>query len=93
MQTAAREQLADLPEMKTFTISFIHTPAYSPNYNLVEYLIHLLRQKLIHHKSHKETLEETVQRIEKHLDNSQLQTAEQIKETINRIYQLPYIKR
>ncbi|MDE5108283.1 MAG: hypothetical protein O4808_14870, partial [Trichodesmium sp. St17_bin3_1_1] len=29
-------------------VDFIHTPTYSPNFNLVEYIIHLLRLKLLH---------------------------------------------
>ena len=32
-------------------VDFIHTPRYSPNFNLVEYIIHLLRLKLLHHLS------------------------------------------
>ena len=32
-------------------VDFIHTPTYSPNFNLVEYIIHLLRLKLLHHLS------------------------------------------
>jgi hypothetical protein len=31
------------------TIEFIYLPPYSPNFNLVEYLIHLLRLRLLHH--------------------------------------------
>ena len=32
-------------------VDFIHTPIYSPNFNLVEYIIHLLRLKLLHYLS------------------------------------------
>ena len=32
-------------------VYFIHTPTYSPNFNLVEYIIHILRLKLLHHLS------------------------------------------
>ena len=32
-------------------VDFIHTPTYSPNFNLVEYIIHLLRLKLLHYLS------------------------------------------
>ena len=32
-------------------VDFIHTPTYSPNFNWVEYIIHLLRLKLLHHLS------------------------------------------
>ena len=30
------------------TVEFVYTPPYSPNFNLVEYLIHLLRLRLLH---------------------------------------------
>jgi len=93
MKLEVKEQLAVIPEMKDFIIDFVHTPAYSPDYNLVEYLIHQLRERLIHHKDHKETIEETVTRIEKYLKNSQLQTPEQIEKTIQHIQELPYVKR
>ncbi len=32
-------------------VDFIHTPTYFPNFNLVEYIIHLLRLKLLHYLS------------------------------------------
>ena len=32
-------------------VDFIHTPIYSPKFNLVEYIIHLLRLKLLYHLS------------------------------------------
>ena len=32
-------------------VYFIHTPIYFPNFNLVEYIIHFLRLKLLHHLS------------------------------------------
>jgi hypothetical protein len=31
------------------TVEFVYIPPYSPNFNLVEYLIHLLRFRLLHH--------------------------------------------
>ena len=33
------------------SIEFIHTPAYSPDFNLAEYEIHLLRLEHLHHLS------------------------------------------
>ncbi|WP_445304592.1 transposase [Microcoleus sp. S13C4] len=30
------------------TVEFVYTPPYSPNFNLVEYLIHLFRLRLLH---------------------------------------------
>ena len=31
------------------TVEFVYTPPYSPDFNLAEYLIHLLRLRLLHH--------------------------------------------
>jgi len=31
------------------TVEFIHRPAYSPDFNLAEYEIHLLRLEKLHH--------------------------------------------
>lgn len=37
------------PELQAFPVDFFYTPAYSPDYNPAEYLIHLIRLKLLHH--------------------------------------------
>lgn len=37
--------------------------AYSPKLNLVEYVIHLIRQKVLHHADHKVNLEEFENKI------------------------------
>ena len=31
-------------------VGFIHTPPYSPDFNLAEYIIHLLRLRFLHDK-------------------------------------------
>jgi hypothetical protein len=43
MKKEVMERLATMPKMSSLKLEFVHTPAYSPDYNLVEYLIHLLR--------------------------------------------------
>ena len=30
-------------------VEFLHTPPYSPDFNLAEYIIHLLRLRFLHH--------------------------------------------
>jgi transposase len=70
------------------TVEYIHTPAYSPKLNLAEYLIHQLRQKLLHHLPANITIEQIQKRIECYFDSNQLQTPQQISNTIRHIYSL-----
>ena len=71
--------------LKKFTIRFIHTPPYSPDFNLVEYIIHQLRLKLLHRLPPKTTLNEVITKITKYLNEKQLQTKEQITNILNHI--------
>ena len=38
-----------LKYLDQIVVDFIHTPIYSPKFNLVEYIIHLLILQLLHH--------------------------------------------
>jgi transposase len=69
-------------------VDFIYTPPYSPNFNLAEYLIHLLRLRLLHHLPIGTSLEEIEVRLQKFFDTQQLQTPIQIANTIKHIYSL-----
>lgn len=69
-------------------IEFIHTPAYSPDYNLVEYLIHQLRLTLLHHQPLGTTIEMSQAKIHQHLQVNHLQTPEEIQNTIAHILAL-----
>ncbi len=75
-------------DLKDFEIRFFYTPPYSPDFNLVEYIIHQLRLKLLHRLPSKTTLEEVKNKIINYLKSNQLQTKEQIKNTINHILKL-----
>jgi hypothetical protein len=66
-------------------VEFDHTPAYSPDYNLAEYIIKLTRQRLLNHMPVNTTLEQIQQRLGNYFQNNQLQTPEQIQNTINHI--------
>jgi transposase len=70
------------------TIEFIYLPPYSPNFNLVEYLIHLLRLRLLHHLPIGTTIEQIQLRIKNFFETHQLQTPIQIESTIQHIYNL-----
>jgi hypothetical protein len=56
------EQIASDREEK-ITVELIYTPTYSPNFNLAEYLIHLLRLRLLHHLPVGTSIEEVEKRI------------------------------
>ncbi len=66
-------------------IEFIHTPAYSPDFNLAEYEIHLLRLQKLHHLPSNITIAE----IENTLEEVKiLMTSEQILKTLDHIFAL-----
>lgn len=70
------------------TVEFVYTPPYSPNFNLVEYLIHLLRLRLLHHLPTGTSIEQVEIRLKTFFETQQLQTPIQISNTIRHIYNL-----
>lgn len=66
-------------------VYFIQTPTYSPNFNWVEYIIHLLRLKLLHHLSWDVNIQQVQDKLEKFFQFNQLQTPEQIQNIIRHI--------
>jgi hypothetical protein len=69
-------------------VEFIHTPPYSPNFNLAEYIIHLLRLQLLHHLPLGVNIQQLREKLENYFQHFQLQTSEQIQNTIQHIYAL-----
>ena len=69
-------------------MEFIYLPPYSPNFNLAEYLIHLVRLRLLHHLPIATDIEQVEIRLKRFFETQQLQTAIQIKNTIQHIYNL-----
>ena len=67
------------------TVEFIHTPAYSPDFNLAEYKIHLLRLEKLHHLPSNVTIAEIKRKLE---DVKILMNSEQILNTLNHIFSL-----
>ncbi len=76
------------PELHHFRVRFNNTPAYSPDFNLAEYIIHQIRLQLVHHAPANTTLDELQTTILEYLATHQLQTKEQITRTINHILKL-----
>jgi transposase len=75
-------------ELQDFRVLFNNTPAYSPDFNLAEYIIHQIRLQLVHHIPANTALEDIMRNILTYLKRHQLHTKEQIKKTINRILRL-----
>jgi hypothetical protein len=67
------------------TVEFIHTPAYSPDFNLAEYEIHLLRLEHLHHLPSSVTIAEIEQKLE---SVKVLMNSDQILKTLKHIFAL-----
>lgn len=76
------------PELQEFRFKFINTPSYSPDFNLAEYIIHQLRLALLHHLPVEVTLADIEAKIVNFFKGNQLQTPQQITNTLNHILKL-----
>ncbi len=74
--------------MQDFGLKFINTPSYSPDFNVAEYIIHQLRLTLLHHLPADVTLADVETKIINFFKDNQLQTPQQIANTINHILKL-----
>lgn len=81
-------QVRATPDLQDFRLKFINTPSYSPDFNLAEYIIHQLRLKLLHHLPANITLADIETKIVAFFKGKQLQTSQQITNTINHILKL-----
>ncbi len=68
------------------TVEFLYLPSYSPKLNLVEYVIHLLRLRFLHHLPLGTTLAQIEQQLEQFLSAKQFLSAEQVQNTLNFIF-------
>lgn len=80
--------LSELGIQDKIQVEFIYTPPYSPDFNLAEYIIHLLRLEVLHHQPVDITIQLVREKLEKFLTLNQLQTAKQIQNTLEHIYRL-----
>jgi transposase len=70
------------------TVEFLYVPPYSPKLNLVEYVIHLLRLRFLHHLPLGTTLVEIEQQLEQFLQSHQFLASQQVRKTLNFIFSL-----
>ena len=58
------ETLMSTLEIKSrIHVEFLHTPPYSPDFNLAEYIIHLLRLQFLHHLPLNTTIEQIEEKL------------------------------
>ncbi len=88
LKNLLQNELLKLGINSDIEIEFMYTPPYSPNYNLVEYLIHQLRLKLLHHQPVGTTIEMIRAQIAQYFQVNHLQTPEQIQNIIAHILAL-----
>lgn len=88
MKSQLHRHLHDFNIQDKIVVDFIHTPTYSPNFNLVEYIIHLLRLQLLHHLPLGVNIQQVQEKLENYFKFNQLQTPEQIQNIIRHIYAL-----
>ena len=78
-----QDHLLNLDIQDKIVVNFIHTPPYSPDFNLAEYIIHLLS-----HLPLGVNIQQVREKLENYFQHSHLQTSEQIQNTIQHIYTL-----
>lgn len=72
-------------------IQYCYIPPYSPNMNLAEYEIQLIRKNYLKHLPVEWSIQQRVDHIYKMVDNKIVMTKEGIKNTLNRIKQVPFL--
>lgn len=88
MRSQLKVHLSELFIQDNIEVNFIDTPPYSPNFNLAEYIIHLLRLMVLHHQPLDITLQQVREKLENLLSLNHVQTPEQIQNTLEHIYSL-----
>lgn len=88
MQYLLKELLKELDIQDKIEVEFIYTPPYSPDFNLAEYVIHLLRLKFLHHLPLGITIDKIKEKLEIYFQNNHIQTPQQIQNILHHIFSL-----
>lgn len=88
MRTQLMVHLQQMGLSNEIEVEFIYLPAYSPKLNLVEYVIHLIRLRFLHHLPIGTSLQDIEQQLAKFLQSHQFLNAEQVQKTLNYILAL-----
>ena len=88
MQAQLVVHLQQMGLAKAIMVEYLYVPPYSPKLNLVEYVIHLLRLRFLHHLPVGTTLSQIEQHLEQFLASNQFLSAQQVQKTLNFIFSL-----
>ena len=88
MQSQLAEHLEEMGLTQSIQVEFLYLPSYSPKLNLVEYVIHLLRLRLLHHLPMGTTLAQIRQQLHQFTNSNQFLSAAQVQKTLNYIFSL-----
>lgn len=88
MQSQLASHLQQMGLAKSITTECFYLPSYSPKLNLVEYVIHSVRLKFLHHLPMKTTLEQIEQKLFQFLDSNQFFSTQQVQNTLRFIFSL-----
>jgi DDE superfamily endonuclease len=88
MQNQLKLHLQQMGLSQEIEVECCHFPSYSPKLNLVEYVIHLLRLRFLHHLPLSTTLEDIGKQLEQFFESSQFLSESQVKKTLNFIFAL-----
>ena len=88
MQSQLSVHLEQMGLAQAMTVECLYAPSYSPKLNLVEYVIHLLRWRFLHHLPVGTTLIQIEQQLAQFLESHQFLSAEQVQKTLNFIFSL-----
>ena len=83
MKTIFNQMLTD--NNLSTQVVFKHTTSYAPKYNPAEYIIAIIRRKILHHMATDFTIEQVCERMIEITQNEQLQTKERVWNTIDHI--------
>ena len=76
-------------DLANLTLNFLHPPAYSPDFNPAEYLIHAVRQGALYHAPSTLTLAEKAGRVRDFVERGPPMTPVQMARLLDHVYRLP----
>ncbi|TAF49237.1 MAG: IS630 family transposase [Oscillatoriales cyanobacterium] len=88
MQNQLKLHLEQMGLSQEIKVEYQHIPAYSPKLNLVEYVIHLLRLRFLHHLPIGKTLGDITNQLEQFFESSQFLSKIQLRKTLDFIFSL-----
>jgi transposase len=88
MQSQLVVHLEQMGLTQSIQVEFLYLPSYSPKLNLVEYVLHLLRLRFLHHLPLGMTLVQIEQQLHQFFDSHQFLSVEQVQKTLDFIFSL-----